>query len=351
MPRAGIVSWGVYIPRFRIRTEEIARLWGDDPMRIKDLYLVEEKSVAGIDEDSATMAVEASLNAIRRGNVNPREIGAVYVGSESKPYAVKPTASILVDALGIQNNAAVVDMEFACKAGAEGMLAALGLVESGRARYGLAVGTDTAQGEPGEHLDYTTSSGAAAYVMGIDGVAVEVEAAYSYNSDTPDFWRREGSPYPVHGEGFTGEPAYFRHIGEAVKGLMSTYGYKADDFSYVVFHQPNTRFPLRMASTLGFPMDKVKPGLVVTHIGNTYNAAALIGLARILDSVAKPGDRILLAPFGSGAGSIAFALHVTDVIEERRGVDVPTVEEYLDNKVYIDYATYLKLRGMVKLLE
>jgi hydroxymethylglutaryl-CoA synthase len=350
MSRVGVVSWGAYIPKYRIRTEEVARIWGDDPARIVDVYLVDEKSVEGFDEDAVTIAVEAARMAIRRSKLDPRRIGAVYVGTESKPYAVKPISSILVDALGLSNNVFAVDMEFACKAGSDGLVAAIGLVESGRVEYGMTVGADTSQGEPGEHLEYSASSGGAALIVGKDGVVAELEAMYSFVSDTPDFWRRDGSPYPMHGEGFTGEPAYFRHIVGAVKGLMEKYGYKPSDFTYVVFHQPNGRFPVRVASMLNIPIEKVKPGIVVTHIGNTYNASALLGFAKVLD-VAKPGDKILLVPFGSGAGSNAFVFTVTDIITERQKAGVPTVEEMLRNKIYVDYAQYLKMRKMIKLFE
>jgi len=60
MSRVGVVSWGAYIPKYRIRTEEVARIWGDDPLRIVDVYLVDEKSVEGLDEDAVTIAVEAA---------------------------------------------------------------------------------------------------------------------------------------------------------------------------------------------------------------------------------------------------------------------------------------------------
>ncbi|MEM1662717.1 MAG: hydroxymethylglutaryl-CoA synthase [Pyrobaculum sp.] len=350
MSRVGVVSWGVYIPKYRIRTEEVSRIWGDDPLRIVDVYLVDEKSVENYDEDAVTISVEAARRALRRASIDPKRIGAVYVGTESKPYAVKPISSILIDALGLSNNVFTVDMEFACKAGSDGLIAAVGLVESGRVEYGMTIGADTSQGEPGEHLEYSASSGGAALIVGKNGVVAELEAVYAFVSDTPDFWRREGSPYPMHGEGFTGEPAYFRHIVSAARGLMEKYGYKPSDFTYVVFHQPNGRFPIRAASVLNIPIDKVKPGIVVTHIGNTYNASALIGFSKVLD-IAKPGSRILLVPFGSGAGSNAFVFTTTDIIEERQRINVPKVDEILQDKIYIDYAQYLKLRKMIKLFE
>ncbi len=342
--RAGITGWGVYIPRFRVKATEIAKLWGYDPGVTKELGIV-EKAVANVDEDAVTIGVEAAYNAIRRASIEPSRIEAVFFGTESKPYAVKPSATLVAEALGITPNTMASDLEFACRAASEGIRASLALVESHHVEYALVVGADTAQANPGDVLEFTASSGGAAFVIGPrdDAVAV-VEGFYTYVTDTPDFWRREGSPYPLHGEGFTGEPAYFHHIESAVKGLMEKLGLKPTDFDYAVFHQPNGKFPLRVAARLGIPREKVEPGLVTPLIGNTYNGSALIGLARILDH-ARPGDRILLAPFGSGAGSDAYSIIVTDHIEERKDL-APKVDDYINNKVYIDYAVYAKYRKL-----
>ncbi len=343
----GIVGWGGYVPRFRIRTEDIARMWGWDPAVPKGLG-VEEKSVAFIDEDSVTMGVEAALNAIRRAGVEPSRIGAVFVGSESKPYAVKPSATIIAEAIGATPSTMASDLEFACRAASEGLRAALGLVKSGDVEYALVVGSDTAQANPGDVLEFSASSGAAAFVVGRDGVVARLEGVYTYVTDTPDFWRRDGSKYPRHGEGFTGEPAYFHHIENAVRGLMERLGLKPSDFDYVVFHQPNGRFPLKIAKRLGFSVEQVKPGLVTPMIGNTYNASALLGFVRVLDQ-AKPGSRVLVAPFGSGAGSDAYSFIVTDRVEEVRG-RAPLLDDYIATKSYVDYALYAKYRGLIKRL-
>jgi hydroxymethylglutaryl-CoA synthase len=190
---AGIVGYGAYIPRNRITSEEIALQWGKVPETIRRGLMLEEKSVPGHDEDTITISVAAARDAIARAGIEPARIGAVYIGSESHPYAVKPSGTVLIDALGIGPDVHVADFEFACKAGTEAMFVALGLVESGRVEYALGIGADTSQGAPNDALEFSASAGGAAFIMGRDDVLVDIVDTYSYTSDTPDFWRREAS--------------------------------------------------------------------------------------------------------------------------------------------------------------
>lgn len=347
--KTGIVGWGGYIPIFRIKLSEITSMWGMQES-LPSILNVEEKSVNNVDEDALTMGYEAARIAIERAKITPAQIGAVFFGTESKPYSVKPSATVIAEALGITPTTMASDLEFACRAASEALRASIGLVSSGMMRYALVIGSDTAQANPGDVLELTASSGAAAFVIGPAEESVALfEASFSYVTDTPDFWRRALSPYPLHGEGFTGEPAYFAHIYNAVKGLMEQSGLKPSDFDYAVFHQPNGRFPLKIAQKIGIPKEKVLPGLVTPNIGNTYNASALLGLVKILDN-AKPGSRILLAPYGSGAGSDAYSIVITDLIEERRK-DIYQLSYYLAKKTNVSYSLYAKNRGLIRRID
>jgi hydroxymethylglutaryl-CoA synthase len=337
----GIIGYGAYVPRYRLPATEIDRIWmegeGGTPIR--------EKSVPGPDEDVATMSIEAARNAlIRAGDPDPREIRAVWVGSESHPYAVKPTSTIVAEAIEATPYTQAGDWEFACKAGTEAIQAAIGFVGSQMARYALAIGSDIAQARPSDALEYTASAGSAAYLIGPAEEALAVfEGSLSYATDIPDFWRRAYQRYPSHGGRFTGQPAYFTHIAGAVEGLMETLGAGPGDYDYVVFHQPNVKFPITIGKKLGFAMEQIKDGLLVDEIGNTYAASSPLGLTAILD-VAEPGNRILLASYGSGAGSDAMSFQVTEAILERRG-RAPLTRDYIARRVEVDYATYARYVG------
>lgn len=342
----GIVSYGVYIPRLRVSVEEIARVWNEDGKSLSKGLNVIEKSVPDIDEDTITISVEAALNAMKQVPfIDPSEIGAIYVGSESHPYAVKPTAVTVAEALGSAPHCTCADLEFACKAGTAGMQMVAGMTVSGQIKYGMAIGADCSQGRPGDALEYTAGAGGAAFLVGTDHVIAELEGTYSFTTDTPDFFRRPGQMFPRHGSRFTGKPAYFKHVVSATKGLMERLGLTVEDVDHVVFHQPNGKFPIAAAKMLGFPLEKVERSLAVKYIGNTYSGASMVGLARVLD-VAKEGERILVTSFGSGAGSDSFSFVVTDEIEDRRG-KTPTVDDYINYKKNITYAEYAKIRGKI----
>ena len=339
----GIIGYGAYVPRYRLPAKEVARIWTGG--KASGLPIM-EKAVPGLYEDVITMSIEAARNALKRAGIDPAEIRAVWIGSESHPYAVKPSSTVVSEAIGAGPNIQAADMEFACKAGTEAMVMAMGLVGSKMARYAVAIGMDTAQGKPGDALEYTAAAGGAAYVIGPaeESLAV-IQSSYSFVTDTPDFWRREHQVYPEHGQRFTGEPAYFKHITSAGKAMMEASGTTAKDYKWAVFHQPNTKFPQRAASLLGFSPEQIAPGLLSPVIGNTYAGAAIIGLTATLD-VAQPGDHILMVSFGSGAGSDAFDILVTDKLLERRDKAL-TTQDYIARRTEIDYATYARLRGKI----
>ena len=339
----GIVGYGAYVPRYRLPAREVARVWNGG--RTSGLP-IKEKAVPGLDEDVISMSIEAARNAMLRAGVDPAEIRAVWTGSESHPYAVKPTSTIVAEAIGVAPHVQAADMEFACKAGTEAMVMAMGLVGSNMAQYALAIGMDTAQGKPGDALEYTAAAGGAAFVIGPaeESLAI-INATYSFVTDTPDFWRREYQHYPEHGQRFTGEPAYFKHINSAGRILMEQLGTKASDYTWAIFHQPNAKFPQRAASLLGFNLEQITPGLLSPVIGNTYAGAAIIGLTATLD-IARAGDRILMVSFGSGAGSDAFDITVTDRLAGRQG-KAPKTQDYIARRTEIDYATYARLRGKI----
>lgn len=344
---AGIVGYGIYIPKYRIKLSEIASMWKKDSEEIVRGLRVVEKSVPSFDEDSVTIGVEAGKRAYEMAGVDPVKTGCVYFGSESHPYAVNPSSSIVGEYLNLGNNYLAADLEFACKAATAGMQVASALIDTGKIDYGLVIGSDTAQGKPHDVLEYTAASAGAAYVLGgkREEVIAEILDTSSFTSDTPDFWRRDGAKYPSHFGRFTGEPAYFTHVISEAKNIFEKNKMKPSDFAYCVFHMPNGKFPRVAAKKLGFSSEQLAPSLIVDKIGNPYSASSLTGLAAVLD-VAKPNQKIFFVSYGSGAGSDGFIFKTTPALIKKRTKNVP-FEKQIKDKTYITYATYLKHMNIV----
>lgn len=340
----GIVSYGTYIPKYRIAVRDIAAAWKKDGKEVSGALGVVEKSVPAVDEDAVTIAVEAATQGLSTFSGKPSDLEAVFVGSESHPYAVNPSSTIVAELLGVGKNYLASDLEFACKAGTAGIQMIAGLVSSGHIRYGMAIGADTAQSKPHDALEYTSAAAGVAMILGSRHVLAELMMYTSYSSDTPDFWRRDGIRYPSHAGRFTGEPAYFAHVMGAAKKILGETKKEPEDIDYCVFHMPNGKFPRQVAKRLGFTDVQLAPSLTIDMIGNPYSASSPLGLAATLDIV-KPGQTILMVSYGSGAGSDAFLWKATDRILEiqhqRKKLHL-LVADQIKRKTYIDYLGYLK---------
>jgi hydroxymethylglutaryl-CoA synthase len=340
----GIVSYGTYIPKYRIHLKEIALAWKKNPDEIAHALGVKEKSVPGIDEDAVTVAIEAASQSLFLFGQKPTTIEALLVGSESHPYAVNPTSTIVGELLGIGHKYLASDLEFACKAGTAGVQMIAGLVASGQIAYGMAIGADTAQSKPHDALEYTSASAGVAVMLGKKNTIANLISSTSYSSDTPDFWRRDGIRYPSHAGRFTGEPAYFAHVMGAANQLIKKTHITVSDIDHCVFHMPNGKFPREVAKRLGFTDKQLTHSLVVDRIGNPYSASSLMGLASVLDS-ARSNQTIFMVSYGSGAGSDAFLLKTTPEIskfhtkQKKYGY---TVDTQLKKTTNITYTEYLK---------
>lgn len=347
--KTGIVSYGTYIPKYRITVEEISSNWGNDAETYRNGLGLAEKSVPGLDEDTISISTNSTVQAMDRLNHKP-QIGAIYAGSESHPYAVKPTSTIIGKALDIENNFTAADVEFACKAGTASMQMILGLIESDIIEAGIAIGADTAQGSPGDALEYSAGCGAASFVLSKQKPIARILHTTSITTDTPDFWRRIHEHFPKHGGRFTGEPAYFKHIIGTTKLYLEQTNTKIDEYNHVVFHMPNGKFPLSAAKILKVTNEQMKHGFIVKLVGNLYSACSLVGLCNVLDN-SKPGDKILLVSYGSGAGSDAIGFEVTAEIENFRKNIKSTlpydkkVMDFIQNKKYLSYGQYLRHAG------
>jgi hydroxymethylglutaryl-CoA synthase len=328
----GICGFGAYLPIFRISSSEVARAWG----RSVAPASAEERSVASLDEDVVTMSVEASRYALQRAGIDARELGAVLVGTCTEPYQSLSCGAIVGNALGVPRKILAANLGFMGKSGTEALQSLLGLVGSGMIGYGLGVAADVCLTRPGDGLEQSGGAGSAALVVGrvSSETAAHFEGSFSLVSELPDSWRRSGESSWQQTGRFSSDYS-LRMVVDSCRGLMEELGLKPEDFSYLVLQQPSSRFAVDVARSLGFSSEKVKAGSIFSSVGNLLSASSLVGLCAVLD-VAQAGERILLASYGSGAGSDAFSIVVDRGIVEKRSI-APSVASLIGSKRMVDY--------------
>lgn len=385
--KPGISSIGISLPHYRTTADEMARTFHIDPNYIKKGLGVEEVSVPAWDQDTGTFAIDAALDAVSR--LPPefiQTIGMIVVGSESKPYSVKPTATNVQSFLGINEDIICYDAEFACIAAGMQIKSAIALIKSGDIESALIIGADVSQGQPGDPLDMDTGAGGACFVISKYNVILEYIGMHYSVGDHPDFMRRAGCAYPKHGYGLTGEPSYFAYQEAAIKKTLKKYNISLDQIKGVTFHQPNYNFLQKEVKKFGLDKEsrikrELKPCIIgdpVKKIGNTYSAATMLGMAAIvnepqhyvdLDEVTArqlgfenpkkpslqliPKDIILAGWYGSGAAGGCVLFQVTENYPNYIECTIPfsrrlTKADYTGGKKYVSLLTRYFQKGMIK---
>jgi hydroxymethylglutaryl-CoA synthase len=337
--QAGIVGCGVYIPRLRIKREEYQRAWGYSPRWI------EEKSVADFDEDSITMGVEAASNALRDAKVDAPEIDATYFASTSPPYAEKQNASTIATALGCRSDTATADITSSTKSGVSSLLSCLDLVGSGRGRFGLVVAADCPLGDPTGALEHQLGAGAAAMIVGTERIRGLVEGSYSIVSESlGDRFRREGQSYVTTIDlGSYHEAVLAEVVTSCAKGMMEKLQRSPKDYDWIVLEGIDVGKALQLSKKLGFEDSKIEPNMISRKIGDAGAASSLLALSKVLGS-ALPGQHVMLCSYGAGAGADAMSLATGEDVGQATGLGY---EDYLAQKEYVDYTTYIKLRRIL----
>ena len=333
----GIAGYGVYIPRYRIRAEEYVKAHG----RFAAAGVL-EKAVLAHDEDATTMAVEASINALKSSGVEAAQLTAIFTATTTPTYEEKSLSSTLATALGARDVFGA-DLGLSSKAGSAALISAANLV-SARGGFALVVASDAPKASTGDDLDHGFGAGAAAYVLGAGDVAVEIEDYYSVCYES---WggrmRLYGEKYPYK-LGITAmeREEVTKPLSLAARGLMEKMGTSPQDFSYLATYQENGRMPFAVARAVGMSDEQAKPGLVADRLGDTGASSSLLSLAAVLEK-AKSGERILLLSYGSGATADAVSLRVLDGVESIKG-KAPSLNDYIGSREYINFITYLRWR-------
>ena len=333
----GIIGYGVYIPRQRIKREEYQKAWGYFAAR-----WLEEKAVADFDEDAVTMAVEAASNALRNTGYDASLIDALYFASTSPPYAEKQNATTIATALGCRNDTATMDVTSSPRCGLSALLSCLDYVDSLRGKTSLVVASDSPSGDPSGPFDHQLGSGAAAIILGRGLANGAVEGSISLTSESlGERFRRDGQRFVTtidlgryHDAGSEG--VILSCVGELMKKL----GRSPKDYDFLAILGVDPSRGIELAKKLSFEETQTTSSMVLGKIGDVGAASSLIVLSKLLES-ASFKQRLLLCAYGPGSGADALSLVVDGEMKAASGL---SLDEYLARKSYIDYASYLKIR-------
>ena len=323
-----IISYGVYVPLWRLDLGILGSGgWG-------------EKAIANFDEDSLTMGVAAGINCLR--GIDPATIDGLFFATTTSPYREKQISVTAATALNLRTDIMTADFANSLRAGTTALMAAVNAVKAGSAKRIMVIASDMRVPMPGSDFERFFGDGAAAFIVGDENVGVAIKDSYNINDEILDIWRVEDDKFVRSWEArFTIDEGYFRVLPAAVSGLIKKNELTPKDFSKAAFCGPDPRRHRDMARILGFDAAQVQDP-IFGSVGDTGAAFSLMILATLLEEV-KPGNRLLLASYGSGAE--AFLLEVVKEFDNKQDI-----KSHISTKrVLKDYKVYLLWRGLVEM--
>jgi hydroxymethylglutaryl-CoA synthase len=238
----GITRYGVYIPKYRLGRNIVAKAWGPQ-------FLAGERAVANHDEDSLTMATEAALNCLQ--GIDPKSVDGLIFASTTSPYLEKQASTLVATAADLAEEIFTADQLSSIRAGTAALKSALDAVKGGSARNILVAAGDSRRGEPGSDSEQLFGDGAAAVMVGDTGVAANIEGIYSLSEEFMDAWRKPDDVFLRKGDAaFVQAYGYARIVKSCVEGILKKYEMKISDSSQLVFSAPDSRVYSRVVKSL-----------------------------------------------------------------------------------------------------
>ncbi|MEK7449660.1 MAG: OB-fold domain-containing protein [Planctomycetota bacterium] len=328
----GIVSYGIYLPRYRLSQKTIAGAWhrpaGDG-----------EKAVANFDEDSLTMSVESALATLEHQTPI-----TLFFASTTTPYREKQSAALIAAVLNLPETTVTVDVANSLRSGSTALLTALN-----NTKPSLIIASDTRTAPPGSDLEPFLGDGAATLLLGTENIIAKIIATHSISSDFTDVWQKNNDAYLQTGDiRFVQEKGYLPLMETVITAILKKAKLDQKDITKLIITPRDPKSHLSLAKQLGFdPKIQLQDDLV-RLIGFTGTPHPFMMLGAALET-AKPGDLILLAVYGDGADAVIF--EVTDDIKSHRmtGQDRKTLSSALARKKEMaSYTKYLEFRNLIK---
>lgn len=337
---AGICSYGGYVPRYRLNRGLIvqAMSWMNPVIMA---HAQGEKAVANFDEDPITMAVAAGLDALK--GVDLSTVEGVYFASTTMPYKERLNAGIIISALNVNEQVRGADFGGGLKAGTTALLSSLESVESKRINNILVSSADCRMGKAATTQEMIFGDAAAAFLVGDTDVIAEFKGSYSVTYDFADHIRTYDAKQDRQWEErWIRDVGYVDFIPEVINGLLGKHQLKIADFAKIIYSCNNRGGRKKINGKLEISSEQEQSNLQA-EIGDSGTSMPLVMLAHALED-AKPGDKILVASYGSGGDALYF--EVTKNIQNKK--DNNGISGFLANRVELDnYNKYLVWRDLL----
>jgi len=330
---AGIVSWGTYLPYWRLDRKTIGLALGQPSGR-------GTRTVASYDEDTTTLGVEAARRTLAAGAPVPEDL---LFSTPAPAYLDKTNATTIHAALGLPSRVGAYDVGGSSRSAVAAVAAAAAV---GTHVPALAVVADLRTGLSGGADERDGGDGAAALLFGPDGAVAEVVGGAASSDEFLDRWRVPGEMDSHVWEERFGEDVYVPLAHAAFADALKAAGVSVDALDHVIVTGLHARAVKAVKGGIGAKVGADRS----QTIGNLGAADAGVALADVLEQ-ATPGQLIAVLALADGADAMVLRTTATlaEVQAARRAAGVPTVEEQAGaGRSDLPYVRFLNWRGQLR---
>jgi hydroxymethylglutaryl-CoA synthase len=327
---SGIVSYGAYLPYWRLPRSAISQTLGSGGGR-------GARSVASYDEDTTSMGVEAARLALAAAP-DGYEPFALWFATTVPAYLDKTNATAIHAALDLPSSVGAYDAIGGVRSGVGAMISA------GWSQM-MGVLSDIRTGLPGGADESAGGDAAVSICFGdTDPIAVPI-GANGATGEFTDRWREPGAGFSRQWEERFGEHAYLPLAEDAVAGALKQAGLEPADLDHVIVTGLHGRAVKAIPRLCGFDPANVADDLT-DQVGNTGAAHWALLLADVLDR-AEPNQTIAVVILADGAS--VWLLRTTEALVAYRDRRATTVRGQLEQtRDDLSYARFLTWRGFLQ---
>ena len=313
---AHITGWGMAVPEKVLTNHDLSLMVDTSDEWISSRTGIRERRIANDEETTATLAVDAAIQALEVANLPPHKLNLIIVSTSSPEYQFPATACLVQDRLGAVN-AGAFDLSAACSGFIYALDMATQAIRSGSIRNALVIGSETLSrfvNWKDRETCILFGDGAGAFVLqaseepgGLLSAILRSDGSGGNSLSLPAGGSRLPASASTVAQGLhyiqmNGREVFrfaTRVMAHASQEAVDAAQLKMEDIDLIIPHQANSRIIEAAARGLNFPLERVIVN--VDKYGNTSTASIPIATCEaIQNNRLLPGNRAILVGFGAG---------------------------------------------------